>query len=185
MTRDWSVLRDVTWWSWVLMIGLLIGRFAGYVEAIGPAIVVCWGLGTIDLVRRRGDWLAMSVQVRFTYAAMLVLGLLPGMAWLHGVQLVGTTARVVTGYCLLERELRIMPWHAVEPMTLRAMWRTLTAKPGAGGLLRFGDGPACACMPGYGVAGASGAASGLGASASAAGVSATTDSAAASAAGSV
>lgn len=145
---DRSAFRDVTWWSWVAIIGLLIARFAGDPRAVVAAIGVCGGLAVIDLILRRGDWRAMSVQIRVSYGLMLLAGLLPWMAWLHAVQLVGTTARVITGYCLLERELRLMPMNRAEPLARRAVWRTLTAPPGAGGLLRFNKddatGSACA-----------------------------------------
>lgn len=136
---DAAMLRDATWWSWVVIVGLLVARFVSDADAAYAAIAICGGFAAIDLFLRRGDWRAMSVQIRASYTLMLVIGMLPGMAWLHAVQLVGTTVRVVTGYCLLERELRLVPMNRIDPLTLRAAWDTLTTRPGAGGLLRFGD----------------------------------------------
>lgn len=138
-TLDTSILRDSTWWSWVIVIALLIAHFAtGNPGPIVAAIVLCLGLTCLDIVMRRSDIRTMAVQIRIGYALLLIVGLLPGMGWMHVVQLVGATARVITGYCLLHRELLMMPWNSNQPLTLTSVWRILTSRPGAGGLLYFG-----------------------------------------------
>jgi hypothetical protein len=135
---DPSVLRDLTWWSWLFMIALLAIRFAGFPQSALIAIALCAALTGVDLILKRGEVSAMSVQIRLSYVALLIAGLLPWMGWIHAVQLAGTTARLVTGYCLLERELRLLPWNRVEPLTFAAAWGVLAAPPGPGGLLRLG-----------------------------------------------
>jgi protein-S-isoprenylcysteine O-methyltransferase Ste14 len=148
---DLSIVRDPTWLSWVVLIALLVMRFAtGSMSPIFAAIALCLALATIDLFLRRGDFKAMSVQVWLGYAALLTVGLLPGMAWLHVVQIVGTSVRVLGGYCLLDRELRLMPWNRVEPLTPRGAWQVLTAWPRDGGIVRLeiddaAAGISCAC----------------------------------------
>ena len=133
-----SVLKDVTWWSWVAMIALLAVHLSGSAAwPIYAAAAACLTLMLCDLVLRRGDMRAMSVQIRFGYVILLMLGLLPGMSWIHWMQLAGTTVRVVTGYCLLQRELLMLPWNAHAPMTSAEMWRILRAPPGDGGLPQF------------------------------------------------
>ena len=121
------------------MIALLIVRLviAGP-EPIVAAAVICGGLAIIDLVRRRGDIEALGVQIRLFYTLLLVLGLLPGMGWVHWMQLVGTSIRVLIGYCMLERELRLTPWNLIEHLTWRSAWQIATARP-TGGLVRFGE----------------------------------------------
>jgi hypothetical protein len=142
---DLSVFRDVTWWSWIAMIALLVMRFAyDLTPAVHAGIALCGGLAVLDLIARSraGEQrCAMSVQIRVCYVALLVVGLLPGMAWLHAVQIAGTTARVLVGYCLLERELRLMPWNYPGRLTLAGAWEVLTAPPGAGGLITLGSAP--------------------------------------------
>jgi protein-S-isoprenylcysteine O-methyltransferase Ste14 len=136
---DLAILRDMTWWSWIAMIALLIARFViGGSEPIVAAAVICGGLAIIDLVRRRGDIEALSVQIRLFYTLLLVLGLVPGMGWVHWMQLVGTSIRVLIGYCLLERELRLTPWNLIEHLTWKSAWQIMTTRP-VGGLVRFGD----------------------------------------------
>jgi protein-S-isoprenylcysteine O-methyltransferase Ste14 len=136
---DFGTVRDVTWWSWVVMIALLVVHFAtGRTDAIVAAATICAAMAIIDLIIRRGDIEALSVQIRLFYALLLVLGLLPGMGWVHTMQLVGTSIRVSIGYCMLERELRLMPWNLIERLTLRTAWQIVTARP-SGGFVRFGD----------------------------------------------
>ena len=140
---DSSVFRDITWWSWIVMIALLAMRFAfSMPQAVHAGIVMCLLLAAIDIAARyEGERCSMRVQIRLSYALLLAIGLLPGMGWLHAVQIAGTTARVTVGYCLLERELRLMPWNYPGRLTLAGAWEVLTARPGAGGLLKLGEAP--------------------------------------------
>lgn len=140
---DSSVFRDLTWWSWLIMIALLAMRFALHMpQAIHAGIAMCLILALTDvLTRHEAQRCSMRVQIRLGYAMLLAIGLLPGMGWLHAVQIAGTSARVLTGYCMLERELRLLPWNYPRRLTLAAAWEILTARPGAGGLLRFGHAP--------------------------------------------
>lgn len=145
---DARVFGDIAWWSWLIITSLLAVRLAtGSLTAIIAAIALCSSLGTLDLILRHGNVRAISFQIRVSYVLLLLIGLLPGMAWLHVVQLIGTAARVVTGYCLLGRELGLLPWNRTGPMTLSQMWRALTARPGRGGCLCFDDGAGAADSP--------------------------------------
>jgi hypothetical protein len=122
----------------MVMIGLQSLRFAGYTNAVAVAIVLCTSLAVVDLILRRWDVRAMSVQIRLGYVLLLALGLIPGLEWIHVVQIVGTSIRVMTGYCLLERELRMLPWNQSGGTSWSQMCNILLACPGAGGILRFG-----------------------------------------------
>jgi protein-S-isoprenylcysteine O-methyltransferase Ste14 len=135
---DLSALSSVTWWSWTAMIALLaLSVFGHQPQAAFGAIGLCAAFAAFDLWSARGDLGAMHVQIRLGYLLLLIAGLLPGMQWLHAVQIAGAAVRNLTGYCLLDRELRLLPWNRVDPLTLRGAWRVLTARPGAGGLFRF------------------------------------------------
>jgi hypothetical protein len=137
---DRLALRDATWWSWVVMISLLAARLSGgSILIVWLAVAVCAAMMVMDIILRRGDLRAMSVQIRIGYLILLMLGLLPGMAWIHWMQLIGTSVRVLTGYCLLHRELLMLPWNSQAPMTAGEMWRILLTPPGDGGLFRLSD----------------------------------------------
>lgn len=77
----------------------------------------------------------LPMQVRLAYLGMLVAGLWPPLAFLHFIQRVGVTANVFLDYCLLARLLCLAPWHRREPLTLGAVWQTLTVPPVPGSIL--------------------------------------------------
>jgi protein-S-isoprenylcysteine O-methyltransferase Ste14 len=144
---DLGVFRDVAWWSWALTLGLLIAKFATHRdEAIVVATVLCAGLAVVDLVLRRGDIEALGVQIRLFYAVLLVIGLAPGMAWVHAIQLGGTALRVTVGYCLMERALRLLPWNRIERLTWRSAAQIMAARP-CGGIVAFGEPSGDAVVP--------------------------------------
>jgi hypothetical protein len=135
---DPTVFSDFTWWSWIVMIALLIVRTVNQSAAPAvAAVALCMLLAVLDLAMRHGDLKAMSVQIRLGYAVLLLIGLAPGMQWIHVVQIIGTSARVLSGYCLLHRELLLFWWNRRFPLNLVAVRDLLLAPPGPGGLLRF------------------------------------------------
>jgi hypothetical protein len=70
------------------------------------------------------DIAAFPVQLRLVYLAMLIAGLWGPLQWIHWMQLAGTTARVLIGYCLLARALWLAPWNRWQPLTLTLITRT-------------------------------------------------------------
>ena len=68
--------------------------------------------------------LAFAMQVRLVYLTMLIAGLCGPLKWLHWVQLVGTTARVLIGYCFLARTLSLAPWNRSQPLTWQVVRET-------------------------------------------------------------
>ncbi|MGH7258520.1 MAG: hypothetical protein ACREIM_09075 [Nitrospiraceae bacterium] len=57
------------------------------------------------------------MQIRVTYLLLLAIGLWTPLQWIHMVQLVGTLARVLFGYCLLARSLSLAPWNRIDPLS--------------------------------------------------------------------
>ena len=55
---------------------------------------------------------------------MLIAGLWGPLKWIHWMQLVGTTARVLVGYCLLARTLSLAPWNRRQPLSWTVAART-------------------------------------------------------------
>jgi hypothetical protein len=102
---------------------------------------------TVYFGLRLGGWRPMPVQLRIVYLGMLVAGTLPWMSWLHVVQLIGTTAMVVAGYCALARTLTVLPLNRSQPLSRDRVQR-LVWEPARGGLLDFSratDGMPVAC----------------------------------------
>lgn len=51
------------------------------------------------------------------YMVLLVCGLWEPLRFLYWIQLIGTSAMVLVGYCLLARILSLMPWNLREPLS--------------------------------------------------------------------
>lgn len=107
---------NLTWWFWLatdvaLALSLLIDS-----EAIAAAIALA--LIQIPVFAWRGGGLtSFPAQVRLAYAALLVFGLWTPLAIIHWIQLVGTTAMVIFGYCFLARCLSLLPWNREGALT--------------------------------------------------------------------
>ena len=146
---DRNVLTDPSWWHWVVTIPLLGARLTGYSWAIWPAIVLCVGMGIYYLGRVR-QWQPYPVQIRIAYTVLLIIGLVPVMWWVHGVQFFGTLAMVSVGYCPLARMLNLLPWNRTEPITAAFVFHNFLREPCAGGLIGWQSTPAsaaCCSLP--------------------------------------
>lgn len=124
-----KIPRDIGWRYWVLTIPLLIvgltGWPTGFVLAMGLTIIQA-----IHFAWREHSTAAFSVQVRIAYLGLLVLGLWGPLSWVHKVQLVGTTVRVATAYCLLARTVSLLPWNRFEPLSMDLLRQTYFSRRG-------------------------------------------------------
>jgi hypothetical protein len=139
-----SVLQDISWWHWALTAPLLAAHLAGVEWALAAAIMLC-GLVGGYFYARVGQWRPYPVQIRLAYLGLLLVGSLPAMAWLHWVQVFGTTAMVMVGYCPLARALNLLPWNRNEPFTLALVWRSIFRDPTAGGIFQDSNESGAAC----------------------------------------
>lgn len=132
-------IRDLGWWYWLLTVALLGAGLCGWPEGIYLAMALC-AVQIGHVIRLTRDLTAFPVQVRATYLAMLIAGLWSPLQWIHWMQLAGTTARVLIGYCLLARTLSLAPWNRRQPMTVTLLKQTFlspqTALPPCGEVFR-------------------------------------------------
>jgi hypothetical protein len=134
-----TTIRDLGWWYWFLTVGLLGAGLFVWPAGIYLAILLCvvqighvlWLTGGVS---------AFPVQVRAAYLLMLIAGLWGPLQWFHWLQLAGTTARVLVGYCLLARTLSLAPWNRTQAMSFALIRRTFlslqAAVPSCGALFR-------------------------------------------------
>lgn len=115
--------RDLGWWYWVLTVGLLGAGLSGWRAGLSLAIALC-AVQIVHVLWLIRDLTAFPVQVRVAYLAMLVAGLWEPLQGIHWMQLVGTSARVLIGYCLLARTLSLAPWNRWQPFSLELIART-------------------------------------------------------------
>ena len=114
--------------------------------ALAVAIMICLLMAGYGWIRLHGIR-PMPVQVRLAYLALLLLGTLPGCSWIHWMQLFGTSAMALAGYCPLVRMLKLLPWNRSVPLS-RAFAKSLVLGPASGGLFywsRAGTRVSAAC----------------------------------------
>lgn len=115
--------HDLGWWYWFLTVGLLGAGLARWQPGIYLAIALC----VVQIVHVMGltrDHSAFPVQVRIAYLGLLVVGLWGPLTWIHWMQLLGTSVRVLIGYCFLARTLSLAPGNRWQPLTLALVRRT-------------------------------------------------------------
>lgn len=118
-----TTMRDLGWWYWSVTVIFLIAGLFGWPWGI----LFAMALGLIQT--GHALWLtghvgAFGVQVRVVYVVMLIAGLWGPLRWVHWMQLAGTTARVLIGYCFLARALSLAPWNRWQPLSWPLVRRT-------------------------------------------------------------
>ncbi len=134
-----TTIRDLGWWYWLITGGLLGWGLIGRPEGLHLAMALC-AVQIAHVGWLTGNLAAFPAQVRIAYLGLLIAGTWEPLHWIHGMQLVGTTARVLIGYCFLARMLSLAPWNRWQPMSLALIRRTFfsnqTAVPPCGELFR-------------------------------------------------
>lgn len=134
-----TTIHDLSWWYWLLTVGLLAAGLLGWPAGIFLAMVLC-AVQIVHVIWLTRDLAAFPTQVRIAYLAMLIAGLWGPLQWIHWMQLAGTTARVLIGYCLLARTLSLAPWNRWQPLTFPLVRLTFlslqTAVPPCGEVFR-------------------------------------------------
>lgn len=126
-----TVRFDLKRGYWAATAVLLTAGVAGWPPGVAAAI----GLTLVQLAHfgwRDGAAGSLTMQVRWLYLAVLLLGLAPPLAVVHVLAVVGVWANVLFGYCLAARMLSLMPWNRSTPPSLRLIARTFLTPPGAG-----------------------------------------------------
>jgi hypothetical protein len=118
-----DTIRDAAWWYWLLTAGFLAASLAGWSSGVSLAVFLCV-VQILHFRRRSGSFTSFPVQVRLAYLGLLVTGLWTALHWIHVVQLIGTSARVLVGYCLLARVLSLASWNRTEPLSPVLVRRT-------------------------------------------------------------
>ncbi len=118
-----KTIHDLGWWYWVLTLGLLGIGLVGQPAGIWLAMALC-AVQIGHVVRLTRNITAFPVQVRGAYLGLLFAGMWGPLQWIHWMQLAGTTARIMAGYCLLARALSLAPWNRRQPLTSGLLRRT-------------------------------------------------------------
>ena len=126
--------KDVGWWYWLVLAGLVnvsqYGEFDGYTWVIVVAAV-----HLLHYVLREASWTAFSVQVRLAFLAYVSLAYFEPLQWLYWVPAFGLIARVLLGYCLLARMLMLLPNNRAVALTWSFVANAFLAAPVRGSVL--------------------------------------------------
>jgi hypothetical protein len=126
---------DFSWWYWLATLGLLAVGVGGWTAGIYLALALCI-VQIAHFAWYQSSLTTFPVQVRAAYSGLLVVGLWKPFQFVHWIQLIGTFAVVVVGYCLLARLLSLLPWNRTEPLSLGLLGRTFFQPPVRGSVLQ-------------------------------------------------
>lgn len=127
-------IRTTEWHYWLLTDVLLLGAILGCSWSLG-LLALLTVVHCLHFLARERSLLAFPMQVRLVYAGLLALGVAGPLAFIHWIQLAGTTAMVVAGYCPLARILALMPWNRGAPLDRTRLVRILFGPPVQGSIL--------------------------------------------------
>jgi len=128
---EWKKLE---WQYWLVADALLI--LSMFVDRDWFVVGILFNTAQwLHIALRRGSLTLFPSQVRLAYILWMAAGLLPGMFWMHWIQLLGTSAMLTLGYCPLARMLSLLPWNRSQPFSLQLVLRTLLAPPDNGAIL--------------------------------------------------
>lgn len=122
------------WWFWLAAVVPLAASLAGWRAAL-PLAFATVAAQIVHFAVRTGGVRAFTVQVPTAFLGLLALGLWPPFAFLHWLQLVGTTIRLLFDYCPLARIVSLAPWNRSEPISWTLVKRTFLTPPVTGSIL--------------------------------------------------
>jgi hypothetical protein len=114
---------DLAWRYWLATVVLLGIGLSGWSIGLYLAIALC-SVQVIHFAVRGSSLTTLPVQLRVADLGMLLAGLWAPWEFIHWIQLGGTSARVLAGYCLLARNLSLLSWNRREPVSWSLLHRT-------------------------------------------------------------
>ena len=134
-----TAIRDLGWWYWFMTVGLLAAGLIGWMAGLYLAMALC-AVQIVHVTWLTRDVISFPAQVRIAYLGLLLAGLWGPLQWIHWAQLVGTSARVIVGYCFLARLLSLTSWNRRGPLSVDLVWHTVlsrqTVMPPCGGVFQ-------------------------------------------------
>jgi hypothetical protein len=129
-----NIRITLKWWYWLAAVLALAASLAGWAAGL-PLAFAAVAAQIVHFAARTGSLRAFTVQVPTAFLGLLALGLWPPFAFLHWLQLIGTTIRLVFDYCPLARTVSLAPWNRSEPLSWTLLKRTFLTPPVNGSIL--------------------------------------------------
>ena len=111
-------IKSIAWWIWAILAGLMLWGITGQILArqAAMALAVLQAIGYLLVYRSVRHF---PTQLRMAYVLWMAAGLMPPLFIMYWILAVGTTVRVLTGYCAMARVLLLLPWNRSVPLTWR------------------------------------------------------------------
>lgn len=127
--------RRLSWWYWLGTDVCLLLGVIGYPRAFQVAILLTI-IQIFHFTIRDKNPTSFPVQVRIFYLALLMIAQWPPLTFIYWIQLIGTTAQLLVGYCLSARIVSLFPWNRKEPFTYKLLVQTLMTPPVRGNIMQ-------------------------------------------------
>lgn len=127
--------RAISWWYWLVTVGLLTAGVAGWATGFALAI----GLTVIQLIHftiRERSIFSFPIQVRLGYLLLLLVALPGKLQLIYWIPVIGTWAQVVFGYCTMARMVSLLPWNRTEGVSLVLIKRAFFSAPVRGNIMQ-------------------------------------------------
>lgn len=127
--------RAISWWYWLVTVGLLTAGVAGWATGFALAI----GLTVIQLIHftiRERSIFSFPIQVRLGYLLLLLVALPEKLQLIYWIPVIGTWAQVVFGYCTMARMVSLLPWNRTEGVSLVLIKRAFFSAPVRGNIMQ-------------------------------------------------
>jgi hypothetical protein len=130
-----SRFSDIKWWYWLATAILLAAYLVAGLRFAIFAAVALTAVQLVHFAARDGELTAFPIQVRAAYLGLLAAGLYPPLVFIHWIQLIGTWAMVLVGYCPLARMLSLLSWNRRQPLSAALVRRTFLSPPVRGSIV--------------------------------------------------
>ena len=127
--------RAISWWYWLVTVGLLTAGVSGWPTGFLLAI----GLTVFQLIHftiRERSITSFPIQVRLGYLLLLLIALPEKLQLIYWIPMIGTWAQVLFGYCTMARMVSLLPWNRKEAFSFALLKRTFLSVPVRGNILQ-------------------------------------------------
>jgi hypothetical protein len=127
-------IKDVGWWYWLASTMCLWLAVTVYPAAFNLALLI----GAIQLIHfiiTERSITAFPVQIRVGYLCVLMMAVPEGYLWVLWIPAIGTLIRVLTGYCIMARNLMLLPFNRQENLTWDFVRQAYLTPPVQGNIL--------------------------------------------------
>lgn len=127
--------RAISWWYWLVTVGLLTAGVSGWPTGFVLAI----GITVFQLMHftiRERSITSFPIQVRLGYLLLLLIALPERLQLIFWIPMIGTWAQVLFGYCTMARTVSLLPWNRKEEFSFGLLKRTFGSAPVRGNILQ-------------------------------------------------